>query len=125
MQERFRHIWRKYEAGLPVSPRELINYFIESFDISRVQDEIDSLPAGYLHVVKEFVESHQPYRPTGFILGKLTPQQREDLRMDRKHRFEVLAGKFDVEVIWSDQTGEFIKRPSSTGIDIAQTPIGD
>jgi hypothetical protein len=109
MKERWERWWRLHGEGL-LTPSELVHSFLDDFDANRVQQELADLPPGFLALVRVFMESERPFKPTGFTLGVSypTPELQEQVRLHRRRSFQVLADAFGVQVFWSEERGEFL-----------------
>jgi hypothetical protein len=110
MQARWQHWWKRHEEGL-LTDVEMVNSFLDSFDDNRTPQELASLPPGFLQLVKAFMQSNRPYKPAGATLGVTnpTPELQEQVRLERKRRYKLLAEAFGVEVTWSEDRNEFTK----------------
>jgi hypothetical protein len=90
MQKRWQRYWESYEKSV-ITEAELFSWFLDNFDEARTTQEVAELPPHCRDWLTAYVRSHHPYEPTGFLIGVLSPEQREQLRLERKHRYAQLV----------------------------------
>jgi hypothetical protein len=99
--------WQRHQSGL-ITHVELVLWFLDAFDDDNPSEDLGLLPAGFLAEVKHFFENERPFKPTGVTIGQIPPELIEKIRLDRKHRYEILAASLGFQVTWSDEGGEFV-----------------